>query len=135
MGGLLAEPRVELLLLAVVYGWQSWLEACSGPWRMLPLPSRQLLQSPQRRLPMAIAALSLLAASRHTRDSAESDGETDSLGRLEWIDDSYSIAAAGATVLALLGALLAKDGSANDATHEGGGSDGKAASKKPIKDA
>ena len=131
MGGLLAEPRVELLLLAVVYGWQSWLEACSGPWRMLPLPSRQLLQSPQRRLPMAIAALSLLAASRHTRDSAESDGETDSLGRLEWIDDSYSIAAAGATVLALLGALLAKDGSANDATHEGGGSDGKAASKKP----
>lgn len=124
---------MELLLLAVVYGWQSWLEACSGPWRMLPLPSRQLLQSPQRRLPMAIAALSLLAASRHTRDSAESGtGETDSLGRLEWIDDSYSIAAAGATVLALLGALLEKDGSANDATHEGGGSDGKAASKKPT---
>ena len=81
---------------------------------------------------MAIAALSLLAASRHTRDSAESDGETDSLGRLEWIDDSYSTAAAGATVLALLGALLAKDGSANDATHEGGGSDGKAASEKPT---
>ena len=38
-GGLLAEPKVELLLLAVVYGWQAWLEACATPW-VLGLPAR-----------------------------------------------------------------------------------------------
>ena len=65
---------------------------------------------------MAIAALSLLAASRYTRHShsdrelhdVETSGD-DALGRLEWIDDSYSVVAATATVLALLGAVLATD--------------------------
>jgi hypothetical protein len=120
-GGLLAEPKVELLLLAVTYGWQAWLEACAGPWTAgLPLPSRQLLQSSARRLPMAVAALSLLAASYHTRDPTaaaadDGDGDGDSLGRLEWIDDSYTLAAAAATVLSLLGALLSGDQETKDA--------------------
>ena len=120
-GGLLAEPQVDLLLLAVVYGWQAWLEACSGLWLLLPSPSRQLLQSSHRRVPMAIAALSLLVASRYTSETARSDGElneggtgdSDSLGRLQWIDDTYSFAASAATVFALLGALLATDSNDN----------------------
>lgn len=114
---MLAEPQVDLLLLAVVYGWQAWLEASSSLWLKLPSRSRELLHSSQRRAPMAIAAVSLLAASRHTTETAPTDGElkeggdgeTDSLGRLQWIDDTYSLVAAAATVLALLGALLAKD--------------------------
>ena len=116
-GGLLAEPQVDLLLLAVVYGWQVWLEACSSLWLKLPPSSRQLLQSPQRRVPMTIAAVSLLIASRHTIETAQTGselekagtGETDSLERLQWIDDTYNLAAAAATVFALLGALLSKD--------------------------
>ena len=70
---------------------------------------------------MAVAALSLLAASYHTRDptaaadDGDGDGDGDSLGRLEWIDDSYTLAAAAATVLSLLGALLSEDQETKDA--------------------
>lgn len=124
-GGLLAEPQVELLLLALVYGWQAWLEACGGPWRMLPLPSRQLLQSSRRQLSMTIAALSLLCASRFTTEP-RADSEVDDTGinddnlgaRLEWIDDTYSLTVAVGTILALLGALLARENSSGETTRE-----------------
>lgn len=74
---------------------------------------------------MAIAALSLLVASRYTTETARRDGElyedgtgdSHSLGRLQWIDDTYSFAASATTVFALLGALLAKDSHNNITVH------------------
>lgn len=124
-GGLLAEPQVEPLLLAVIYGWQAWLEACAGQWATgLPAGSRLLMQSEGRRLPMAVAALSLLVASRYTRaghaELAAVDPAAEGAARLEWVDDSYALAATAATVLALLGSFLARPPTAAGAAKGGG---------------
>jgi hypothetical protein len=91
-GSALAEPQVELLLLAVLYGWQAWVESCGERWRTLS--SAGLLQSRGRLPAMAVAALCLLAASRYAADTGSTHGSTHHGGG----DDGVAAASAAAAV-------------------------------------